>query len=493
LDGHDSRHALYESPHFKELGFIQQYGAALVRLTFLVDSLILYCQLYVATHGLGIAWEQRYVTLALLCIIVFGVVTSFRHLYRSWRLIRLRHEINEIFVLLTVSFVAVWIVLQIGTDWAGDARYRLLIEFWYGLSIVGIVASRLVMRLFLRYYRAGGHDHRSAAFIGATEATERLLRIFREHPWMGIDVIGTYDDEPIAASGTEPPVQLAGTVEDLLDLARKDRVGAIYITLPMHAEQRIKSIIDRFADTTVSIHYCPPLFGFGLMNARWDDVYGYPVVSIVASPFDGYKRYLKRIEDLVLSLIALPFLLVPIAIIAVAVKLTSPGPAFYLQTRYGLGGRPFKIWKFRSMYQTDSDQEFVQARKNDSRITPLGAVLRRTSLDELPQFFNVLRGEMSVVGPRPAPVKYNEDHRRVIYRYMLRHKIKPGITGLAQVNGSRGETESLEKTELRTSYDLEYMNNWSVWLDLTILLRTCLIVLRDFLPTGPLFVRNRRT
>ncbi|MBV8594339.1 MAG: exopolysaccharide biosynthesis polyprenyl glycosylphosphotransferase, partial [Caulobacteraceae bacterium] len=216
--------------------------------------------------------------------------------------------------------------------------------------------------------------------------------------------------------------------------------------------------------------------------SHWEDVDGNTVVSIVASPFDGYAAYVKRVEDICLALLALPFAAVVIAIAAMAIRSTSRGPIFYLQTRYGLYGRRFKIIKLRTMYTTDSDSEFVQATRGDRRVTPVGAILRRTSLDELPQVFNVLKGDMSIVGPRPAPVKYNEDHRKVINRYMIRHKVKPGMTGLAQVNDCRGETDTLQKTETRTQYDLEYINKWSVWLDLSIILRTVVIILADVLP-----------
>ena len=248
----------------------------------------------------------------------------------------------------------------------------------------------------------------------------------------------------------------------------------------MASESRMKAIIDTFADTTVSIYYCPTLFDLGLLNARWDDAFGHPVISIVTSPFDGYHRHLKRLEDLALTLLILPVIALPLAVIAAAIKLTSPGPVLYRQMRHGLAGRPFRILKFRTMYTVDSDHEFVQAKQGDARITPLGAFLRRTSLDELPQFFNVLAGDMSVVGPRPAPLKYNQDHRRLIHRYMIRHKVKPGITGLAQVSGSRGETSTVAKTEERTAFDLEYINGWSLWLDLRILWRTLAMTVAGF-------------
>jgi putative colanic acid biosynthesis UDP-glucose lipid carrier transferase len=483
VDGVSINNPALETQHFKDLGLIQQYGALLLRVLFLADALLIYASLYVLMPAFGLNWSSRYVTLAILGICVFGVATSFGRLYRSWRLVRLRQEVLEIFGLLTANFGIVFVILLFETRWGGDAVHRKLMAAWYVLSFATIALSRISVRLFLRFYRAGGHDRRYAAFFGATETTRRLQSIFAQHPWMGIDVVGIFDD-PGALDHHPDDYKLeriAGDMNDLVALAAAGKVGSIYITLPMQAEKRVKAVIDALADSTVSIYYCPMMTDFGLLNAQWDDIMGHPVVSIVSSPFDGYKRHLKRLEDIVLSVLLLPLIVPPIVLLAIAVKLTSPGPVFYNQTRYGLGGRPFRIRKLRTMYTTDSDDEFVQARQGDARITPLGRFLRKTSLDELPQFFNVLQGQMAIVGPRPAPVKYNEVHRKIIYRYMMRHKIKPGITGLAQVNGCRGETDTIEKTEMRTRFDLQYMNNWSIWLDLRIIFKTIILVAADFL------------
>jgi putative colanic acid biosynthesis UDP-glucose lipid carrier transferase len=473
---------LPESRNFKELGIIQQHGALLLRTVFLTDATLIYLTLRFSVGFFALRWDQRFIALTLLSVLVFGAVTSFGRLYRSWRIARLRDEIAEIFVLLSLTFAIVMFILAMETHWGSTYESRRLVAFWYGSSFLTIAVSRTAIRLCLRSYRATGHDHRTAAFVGVTQTSLDLIRIFQTHPWMGINVVGVYDDIMADDDGRQSALsaQVAGGVDRLLELVQDNKVNVIYITLPMEAARRVKEIVDRFADSTASIYYCPMLSDLGLLNARWDDIFGHPVVSIVASPFDGSKRYVKRIEDLVLALLIIPIILIPIAVLAVAIKLTSPGPVFYNQTRYGLGGRPFKIRKLRTMYTVDSDSEFVQAKKGDARITPLGSFMRRTSLDELPQFFNVLLGQMSVVGPRPAPVKYNETHRKIIHRYMVRHKIKPGITGLAQVSGYRGETDILEKTEQRTRYDLEYMNNWSIWLDLRILYKTVVLTLGDF-------------
>jgi len=267
-------------------------------------------------------------------------------------------------------------------------------------------------------------------------------------------------------------LEISGTVNDLIELAQCGAVDIVYITLPMAAEKRIKSLIDALADTTVSINYCPSFFSFDLMNARSDDVFGQPVISVVDSPFTGHSALIKRLEDYVLLVLLLPLVTVLMLLISVLIAMTSPGPVIFRQSRYGLDGKRFEMWKFRTMYVSRCDETFAQARRDDPRVTPLGRVLRATSLDELPQFFNVLRGEMSIVGPRPHPDVVNEENRKHIYRYMMRHKVRPGITGLAQVNGFRGETETKEKMERRIACDLEYIKRWSIWLDLKILYKT---------------------
>jgi putative colanic acid biosynthesis UDP-glucose lipid carrier transferase len=331
--------------------------------------------------------------------------------------------------------------------------------------------------MVLRIRRASGHDRRSIAFAGCTDVAVSLNDTFRAHGWMGIDVVGYFDDR--APTGNRPLAQnakLEGTFADLIRKARNSEISAVYICLPMAAEKRVRQLVDELSRSAVSVHFCPSFFEFGLMNARWDDVFGQPVVSLVDSPFVGHQRVVKHAEDLVLALLLLPIVLLPMFVIALAVAATSRGPILYRQTRYGLDGRSFEIWKFRTMYVVERNEEFRQAARDDARVTPLGAFLRRTSLDELPQVFNVIHGEMSFVGPRPHPVKLNETHRDLIDRYMLRHKVKPGITGLAQVNGFRGETSERGQMAKRIEYDLMYIRNWSLWLDCKILARTVSVV-----------------
>jgi putative colanic acid biosynthesis UDP-glucose lipid carrier transferase len=240
----------------------------------------------------------------------------------------------------------------------------------------------------------------------------------------------------------------------------------------MSANVRIDSILKVLGDSTVDVHIIPDMFTYNLLQARMGLVGSTQTISVYDSPMKGGSSLLKRIEDIVLASIILCIIVIPMLIISIVVKLTSKGPVIFKQNRYGMDGKKIKIWKFRSMTTQDNGDVVKQATKGDARITPLGAFLRRTSLDERPQFFNVLQGDMSIVGPRPHAASHNELYRKKISYYMLRHRMKPGITGWAQVSGWRGETDTDEKMETRIKYDLHYIRNWSLWFDFKIVIFT---------------------
>jgi putative colanic acid biosynthesis UDP-glucose lipid carrier transferase len=266
---------------------------------------------------------------------------------------------------------------------------------------------------------------------------------------------------------------------DLAEFIRTHKIDVIFIALPVRHIQRVKDLLDELHDSTASIYYVPDLFVFDLIQSRTMSIIGIPVVAMCETPFYGYRGIVKRLTDLALTIpiliVALPLMLV----IMVLVKLSSPGPAIFKQARYGLDGKRITVYKFRTMYVTENGDEVTQARKNDPRVTPIGAILRKYSLDELPQLINVLQGRMSLVGPRPHAVAHNEQYRRLIKGYMIRHKVRPGITGLAQVNGYRGETAELSQMEARVKYDLDYLRHWSPALDLKILVLTALRLFAD--------------
>ncbi|MDF4851027.1 undecaprenyl-phosphate glucose phosphotransferase, partial [Vibrio parahaemolyticus] len=269
---------------------------------------------------------------------------------------------------------------------------------------------------------------------------------------------------------SEYPIK--GAVNQALERAKRGEVDYVYIAMPMHAKERIASILNQFSDTTANTYLIPDFFTYNLLHSRWDQIGQVQTLSVFDTPFAGVSSWIKRFEDILFSSIILVLISPILLAIAIGIKLTSKGPVIFKQHRYGLDGRKIEVWKFRSMTTMDQGPNIKQATKNDPRITPFGGFLRRTSLDELPQFINVLQGTMSIVGPRPHAVAHNEEYRQIVARYMLRHKVKPGITGWAQINGYRGETDTLYKMEKRVEFDLDYIHHWSVWMDIKIIFLT---------------------
>ena len=351
---------------------------------------------------------------------------------------------------------------------------------WFGAAPLTLVACHLALRHFVPRVLASQGNQRTAIIAGMSSSGLRLSQEFRDNPFLGTRLVGFFDDrsrqrlDPAGASQT-----LLGGIADLAAFTKDNRIDHIYITLPMASQPRILQLLDDLRDTTASIYFVPDIFVTDLIQGRTDQVGGMPVVAVCESPFTGVNGIVKRGSDIVLSLLILLLISPLLLVIALGVKLTSPGPVLFRQRRYGLDGREILVYKFRSMTVCDDGAQIVQATQNDKRITRLGRFLRRTSLDELPQFVNVLQGRMSIVGPRPHAVAHNELYRKLIKGYMVRHKVKPGITGWAQVNGYRGETETVDKMQKRIEYDLEYLRHWSLMLDLWIIAKTILVVLRD--------------
>ncbi len=318
-----------------------------------------------------------------------------------------------------------------------------------------------------------------AIIVGMNEQGLALANKIRHTPYVNIELTGYIDSREVQRLSTPINCPHLGKLDQLASLVKANRIQLIYLSLPMASQPRILQILDELKDTTASIYFVPDMFVTDLVQGRPGSVCGMPVISVCDTPFTGSNGAVKRISDVVLSLIILTLILPILFVIAIAVKTGSPGPIIFKQRRYGLDGEEILVYKFRSMTVTEDGASIQQAQKNDARITPLGAFLRRSSLDELPQFVNVLQGRMSIVGPRPHAVAHNELYRKLIKGYMVRHKVKPGITGWAQVNGFRGETETLEKMQGRIDYDLDYLRNWSLQLDLQIIIKTVRLVLKD--------------
>jgi putative colanic acid biosysnthesis UDP-glucose lipid carrier transferase len=349
---------------------------------------------------------------------------------------------------------------------------------WALATPAALFAAHRMLPVWLPRLLAAEGLRKTAVIAGANELGRRLAARLRGDSMLGINFAGFFDDRGATRLRDLPAKDNLGTLEGLAAYVRANPVDVIYIALPMASQPRILRLLEDLRDTTVSIYFVPDIFVSDLIQARVDFVGELPVVAVCETPFFGFNGLVKRVSDFILALLILILISPAMLAIAAGVKLSSPGPVLFKQRRYGVDGRKIVVYKFRSMTVAEDGDVVRQATRNDSRITPFGAFLRRTSLDELPQFINVLQGRMSVVGPRPHAVAHNELYRKLIRGYMIRHKVKPGITGLAQVNGLRGETDTVDKMKMRIDYDLAYLRSWSLALDLKIILKTVAVVLK---------------
>lgn len=385
-------------------------------------------------------------------------------------------------------------VFNIGFGWAWRAGLLLLIGLatqtvqafspqvllhWLWLVPVAQVGGHaLLRRAAPQLLRLQGPPAR-AVIVGLNPQGATLADRLRGSPDVGISLQGFFDDRDAGRRGVHGEYKLLGRLEELAAYVKQHQVQLIYLSLPMASRPRILDVLDALKDTTASIYFVPDMFITDLIQGRSDTVCGVTVISVCDTPFRSWAGVVKRASDVVLASLILLLIAPLMAAIALLIKLDSPGPVIFRQRRYGLDGEQIWVYKFRSMRVIEDGEQIAQARRGDARITRLGAFLRRSSMDELPQFINVLQGRMSVVGPRPHAVAHNELYRRQIKGYMVRHKVRPGVTGWAQVNGQRGETDTLDKMQARIDFDLDYLRNWSLRLDLYIIFKTVRLVFKD--------------
>lgn len=453
-------------------GPLRERTSGVAAIQRIIDVSIIVGGLFLSTEFFRQPWTSTYTMTAAIAGAAFLLLAEFNGLYRSSGTVRLSTEVVQ----LTITWVVVFsglLSLAFATKTSAEFSRVIILSWVHAVPLVAAVV-RLLIRSLLRNLRRRGVNTQTVAIAGCTPMAERLIESFKEDPTLGIVVRGIYDDRspPRRYSGVERLAPVIGDLALLVDEARSGRVDVVYITLPMRAEARTTELIRRLADTTATVYFVPDFFVFDLLHARWSSVGDVSVLSIFDTPFQGAGGWLKRLEDIVLGTVGL-ILIAPLMVaVAIGVRSTSPGPILFRQRRYGLSGKEIYVLKFRTMTVCEDGASVSQAQKNDRRITPFGAFLRRTSLDELPQLLNVIGGSMSLVGPRPHAVAHNELYRRKIQGYMLRHKVKPGITGWAQVNGWRGETDTIDKMERRIEHDLYYIHNWRVTLDFRILFLT---------------------
>ena len=384
------------------------------------------------------------------------------------------------FDILTAWFAVLSILALCGfaTDSVKFFDQRVLLA-WIGVTplvqFAGVMAGRAVMRS----QAAQPEARRTALVVGAGPLGHKIAQALRARKEFGHDFLGYLDDRTPDRLHPESVDHVVGGFDQVVECIRRHDIRDVYITLPLTSQPRIVKLLAALQDTAVSIYFVPDVFGVSVIQGRMRNMDGVPVVSLLESPFVGINGLVKRFTDIVLASVIIVLILPVLIAVAVGVKMSSPGPIIFKQRRNGLDGREITVYKFRSMRAMDNGAVVKQATRGDPRITPFGAFIRRTSLDELPQFFNVLQGRMSVVGPRPHAVAHNDEYKQVIRAYMIRHKVKPGITGWAQVNGYRGETEVVEKMVARVEYDIEYLRQWTVGMDLRIIARTVRMMLFD--------------
>jgi len=414
---------------------------------------------------------QNYFSLLIASAILSLIIFPLFGLYHSWRGQSLFHQIR--LVIMAWGTVIVCVIIFLFLLKYSEEFSRIWLAYWFSTGVVLILLIRLLAYLFLRLMRSKGFNYRSVVIIGAGDLGKEVLQRVSLSAWTGFKVVALFDDNTKLTGGNIFGVLVRTDIVNIIDYVSSHHIDEVWFALPLNAEERMHDLVNQLSSTSVNVRLIPDIFGLSILNHGFTEIAGMPVVDLCTSPMTGFNRVVKSIEDKVLAFIILVLISPLLFVIAAGIKLTSKGPVFFKQKRHGWDGRIINVYKFRSMkVHQEFDGSVTQAIKRDPRITKMGAFLRRTSLDELPQFYNVLQGRMSIVGPRPHAVAHNEHYKEVVDQYMLRHKVKPGITGWAQVNGWRGETDTVEKMQKRVEFDLFYIENWSLWFDLKIIFLT---------------------
>ena len=450
--------------------------AVLAGVQAVMPAVVAVASLYATIVFFGIVFNRSSEAIIIVAVLCLILVQAPREVTTQLTSARISSVADVIFrwLLLLAVMLAIGYVTKSLTDYP-----RRIFMTWAVVTPVALIFSTLAMQEVMHHFLMNAFENRTAIFAGYNNSSLELARRLKNNPAMRLKVSGFFDDRSSDRLGMESDATLVGSLSDLSTYVKEHGTDVIFIALPIRHVKRVMNLLDDLRDTTASIYYVPDVFVFDLIQARSGEIHGIPVVAMCETPFYGYRGVTKRLTDIALSVVILLLFLPLLLMVAVLVKVSSPGPVIFKQRRYGLDGQEIAVYKFRTMSVTEDGDEVRQASKTDSRVTRIGAILRRTSLDELPQLINVLQGRMSLVGPRPHAVAHNEEYRKLIKGYMVRHKVLPGITGLAQVNGCRGETSQLEEMEARVNYDLDYLRRWTPMLDIKIILLTAVRIFRD--------------
>ena len=436
-------------------GFLRQHTSEFSFISRIFDAALIWCSLVIVQHFLKITTVADYEYAGLLAVIFYFFIAELCSVYRSSRLENYGDVFGKIFLAWAIV-CAILIITAVITKTSFHYS-RLIIFSWFVLAPCLLSFERLCTLIVLRYLRSHASNTRNYVILGNAPSADKLPQQIEKLTWTGLVSLGRYDD-----------------LHTLLQDMETKTIDYVFVAYSTQEQDKINAAIKVLSNSTASIYLVPDVLLADLLGSRWVMLGNTPLIILNDHPFYGGIWTLKKLEDLILGSIILALISPLMILIAIAIKLTSPGPVLFKQRRHGLNGEIIKVYKFRTMTTLDDGDVVVQATRDDSRITPIGKFLRRTSLDELPQFLNVLQGSMSIVGPRPHALSHNEHYRKLIDSYMQRHKVKPGITGWAQVNGFRGETDTLEKMQARVDFDLYYINHWSLALDLKIIMLTIL-------------------
>lgn len=455
-------------------GLFKEHGGLFNRLLEVMDwAIIGLTGWWAHWYHLGSSTLPDSYKLALLISLLASALVFARlGVYRAWRGVSLPEEIR----LLGLAWIMVGIgmmTLAFATK-EGETFSRIWFVLWVVSAGLTMMLLRFLLRNLLKRLRRRGYNIRSIIIAGTGELGREVAARITTAPWTGLRIAGFFGDHGGPRGECLQGVPLLGQIEDLPGYLYGHPVDQVWLAMPLSEEERIRALLKNLGNTMVDIRLVADPFGQRLLQYSVTEVAGLPVMNLSVSPMQGMDRVIKALEDRILAFLILVLISPLLLAIAIGIKLDSSGPVLFLQKRHGWNGQPIEVWKFRTMYVHAEPSTYRQATRDDPRITRLGGFLRRASLDELPQFFNALQGRMSIVGPRPHPIQMGAIYEDQVYGYMRRHKIKPGITGWAQINGFRGETDTLEKMRLRVEYDLYYIENWSLRFDLWIILMTVL-------------------
>ncbi|MCA1322665.1 undecaprenyl-phosphate glucose phosphotransferase [Herbaspirillum sp. alder98] len=456
------------------LSNIKPHSLAMLFKRVLEPALIV-CYLWLITKVEHLPFTGDYWVLSIMTFFVSSYVFGELHERRLRKNAKAIKLVSPIFID-WILIVAILVLLGYVCEFYSQFSLRVIMPWIIGAPF-GLLVTQHIQQRVMKDLRTKG-DVQKAIIIGVNPTALKLAERLNDYPTLMVDLVGFFDDRAIGRQPAGTYTPLLGGMLEVGAYVREHGINSVYISMPISAQPRVLQVIDELQDTTASIYFIPDIYIFNLIQARFDYVGGMAVMAICETPFHGMNNFVKRVSDIVLASVIQLLLLPVMLVIAICVKATSPGPVIFKQRRYGLDGEEIVVYKFRSMTVMEDGGAVTQATKGDMRLTKIGGFLRKSSLDELPQFFNVLQGRMSIVGPRPHAIAHNELYRKQIKGYMLRHKVKPGITGWAQVNGLRGETETLDKMKARIEFDLEYLRRWSLVFDLWIIFQTVRIVLK---------------